>query len=173
MRFLLIFIIFSLFLRSSSYVIKGYIHKEEIKDLQFQGSDSNQEGIILLHFYRIYNQSNVISMDTHLRIVLANKQVISIKVDYPFPLLENYDQSENQLFVLSNVLNGKYILIKFMDIDKVNGLIVSWNGELVEYVYRYIYIAFYLAIIIIKFPFLLVLLNLELYPKILFLLDTV
>src|SRR6266498_5197824 len=147
MRFLLIFIIFSLFLRSSSYDIKGYIHKEEIKDLQFQSSDSNQEGIILLHFYRIYNRSNVISIDTHLRIVLADKQVISIKVDYPFPLRENYDQSENQLFVSSNVLNEKYILIKFIksnEIDQLNGLIVSWNGEIVEYVHIYfIYIYIY------------------------------
>jgi len=142
MRFLLVFIIFSLFLRLSSYDIKGYVH-EEIKDLQFQGYDSNQEGIILLHFYRINNQSNVISMDTHLRIVLADKQVISIKVDYPFPLRENYDQSENQLFVLSKVLNEKCILIKFIksnEIDyQINGLIVSWNGEIIEYVHTHIY----------------------------------
>ncbi len=143
MKFLLIFIIFSLFLRSSSYDIKGYIRKKEIKDLQFQDFDSNQEGIILLHFYRIYNRSNVISIDTHLRIVLADKQVISIKVDYPFPLRENYDQSENQLFVLSKVLNEKCILIKFIksnEIDyQINGLIVSWNGEIIEYVHTHIY----------------------------------
>ena len=138
-----IIILFALFLHLSSCDIITV--KQEEKENFKCGFDSSQnhDGATVLQCREIINENNI---NIHLRIIPKNKTIIPIQVNYKFPEINfnniediNYDQ------IRSYVLNGEYILIGFLEVNdgllRNSGLILSWNGEIIRYIY--IFIIFY------------------------------
>ncbi len=132
-----IFILFALFLHLASYDIIAV--KQEKKENFKCGSN----GVIALHYYEINSENNI---NIHLRLILKNKTIIPIQVNYKFPKI-NFDFTELNEKILyynirSYILNGEYILIKFLedkdDLLRDSGLILSWNGEITRYIYFFI-----------------------------------
>src|SRR6266498_2062487 len=124
-----IIILFALFLHLSSCDIITV--KQEEKENFKCGFDSSQnhDGATVLQCREIINENNI---NIHLRLIPKNKTIIPIQVNYKFPEI-NFDYVKD-IKIRSDVLNGEYILIRFLEVKdgllRDSGLILSWNGEI-------------------------------------------
>jgi len=142
-----IFILLALFLHLASCDIITVKQEEKENFKCYRNSPPNHDGAIVLHCCEINNENNI---NIHLRIIPKNKTIIPIQVNYKFPET-NFDINESNgttsvdSKISSHVLNGEYILIGFLEVKdgllRNSGLILSWNGEIIRYIY--IFIIFY------------------------------
>ncbi|RIA84002.1 hypothetical protein C1645_859937 [Glomus cerebriforme] len=132
-RTLLLLTIIILLSPISTLALDSLEYNEDLPNLRLEGSDTYNDGTIILLFSQGNNETRFNTDEIHLRIIFVNRQVNKVKIDlssYPdlIPKCKGYKYLECSLNP-SALIDG-YVLIESFRNNTRKQMIVTWDGTI-------------------------------------------
>ncbi|CAB4422419.1 unnamed protein product [Rhizophagus irregularis] len=133
-RILWILIVSLILLPILSHAQEPLEYIENLPNLHYEGSDTYQDGKIIILFTQRNNEIKFINTKLYLRIVFVNRTVLPIEINYnsfSFDFIPECDVNSfdcNILFTPKALIDGYVLIESRLGSSPYREIIVSWNG---------------------------------------------